>query len=102
MQGIYICYDKDHSGIISANELPEAFKAAGEWSPGFTLNAVLFLHFHTGISFFNKPFSLGIGLHLIKTLLQINFSSYFVCGAWLVTSILASETDFICNVCLFT
>lgn len=36
-QGIYICYDKDHSGIISANELPEAFKAAG-----FPLNDQLY------------------------------------------------------------
>ena len=29
-QGVYKAYDADHSGIIGADELPTAFKAAGE------------------------------------------------------------------------
>ncbi|KAL3991304.1 phosphatidylinositol N-acetylglucosaminyltransferase subunit Y [Sarotherodon galilaeus] len=36
-QGIYVNYDADHSGVISAKELPGAFKAAG-----FPLNDQLY------------------------------------------------------------
>lgn len=30
LQGIYVAYDEDKSGVIGAQELPKAFKAAGE------------------------------------------------------------------------
>lgn len=30
LQAVYKAYDRDHSGTIGADELPAAFKAAGE------------------------------------------------------------------------